>query len=354
MAEDAASNLAEHRLRRVGADGLDLATGLNRYGPPPAVLDALRALSAGDLALPPRHAAARLEAAYARVVGVDPAELIAGRGPAEFLWDLGRMVPHHSVAVPLPAWGEVLDVFAGRGYSRFPGEREPSVDQVDAALDVAELVVISNPQMPTGLTLDRDGLLDVARRHPASTLVVDESAIDFLPNPAAATLVGTDADNVIVLRSSAEFYGTAATRTGVAWSRDGRMLRSLFGHREALPVSGLDVVVAEAALASDTWADDARRRLAADAAWLNAIVQPLGGRLFDAGRLPYRCILSDTADEWAAVLAAAGIGVRALGPGHGVHPGALGLFAPLDAERSLLATALGATYANLPAFSEAG
>jgi histidinol-phosphate aminotransferase len=354
MAEDAASNLAEHRLRRAGADGLDLATGLNRYGPPPAVLDALRSLSADDVALPPRHAAERLEAAYARVLGVDPAELIAGRGPSEFLWDLGRMVPHHSVAVPLPAWGEVLEAFPGRGWSRFPGEQLPSVEQVDEALDAAELVVISNPQMPSGLTLDRDGVVDAARRHPASTLVVDESAIDFLPDPAAASLVGADADNVIVLRSSTDFYGIAATRTGVAWSRDGHLLRTLFGHREALPLSGLDVVVAETALASDEWAGDAHRRLVADAAWLNAIVRPLGGRLVDGGRLPYRCIISDSADEWATTLAAAGILVRVLGPGHGVHPGALGLFAPLEAERSVLATALGATHANLPAFSEAG
>ncbi len=94
MAEDAASNLAERRLRRSGSDALDLATGLNRYGPPPAVLDALRSLSADDVALPPKDAAQRLEAAYARVLGVDAGELLAGRGPAEFLWDLGRMVPH--------------------------------------------------------------------------------------------------------------------------------------------------------------------------------------------------------------------------------------------------------------------
>lgn len=355
MAQDTAHSLAEHRLRRSDADpgGLDLATGLNRYGPPPAVLEALRALSAADISLPPSHAAERLEAAFALVLGVDAAELIAGRGASEFLWDLGRMVPHHSVAVPRPAWGEVLDVFPGRGFSRFPGEVLPSVDQIDEALDAAELVVISNPQLPSGVTMDRDGLVDVARRHPASTLLVDESAIDFLPDPGSATLVGSDTDNVIVLRSSAEFYGISAARTGVAWSRDGHALRSLFGHREAMPLSGLDVVVAEAALAAEAWADDARRQLASDAAWLDAALRPLGGRLVDS-RLPYRCLFSDTADEWAAILASAGILVRALGPGHGVQAGALGLFAPLETERSVLATALGAVHANPPVLSEAG
>lgn len=359
MAQHGTANLLERRLRRPGAAPgaaaarLDLASGVNPYGPPLRALEALRSLSSVDLALPPRYAAERLEGAYARLLGVDASQLLAGRGPAEFLWALGRLVPHSSVAVPLPAGDEVLDVFGGRGFTRYPGEQLPTVAQVDEALDVAELVVISNPNLPTGVTLDRDALLETARRHPASTLVVDESAIDFLPDPGAATLVGTDSDNVIVLRSTGEFYGTPAARTGVAWCGDGRLLFELFGRREALPVSGLDVVVAEAALASTGWADDARRRLAGDGAWLAAMLLPLGGRLVD-GHLPYRFLLSDTAAEWAAVLASGGVGVRAFGPAHGVHPGALGIFAPRDADRPLLATALAAVATSPPAFSEAG
>lgn len=346
--------MAEHRLRRSGTATLDLATGLNPYGPPEAVLDALRSLSADDVALPPSHAAERLEAAYARVLGVEASELIAGRGPSEFLWDLSRLVPHHSVAVPLPAWGEVLDVFPSRGFSRYPGEQLPSAEQVDEALDAAELVIISNPHLATGITLGRDALVEAARRHPASTLVVDESAIDFLPDPSMATLVGTAEENIIVLRSSAEFYGTSAARTGVAWSRDPHLLRELFGHREALPLSGLDVVVAEAALASTAWAADARRRLAADGAWLTAILRPLGGRLVEGSHLPYRCILSDTATVWASALGAAGITIRALGPAQGVHPGAVGIFAPPESERDILAAALSSVHTAPPAFSEAG
>ena len=354
MAQDVARNLAEHRLRRSDAPLVDLATVRNPYGPPPAVRAALRFLTADDIALPPTSAAERLEAAYAELLGVDPGELLAGRGPAEFLWALGRSAPHQSVAVPLPASGEVLDAFPSRGFSRYPGEQVPSIEQVEEALDAASLVVISNPQLPSGVILDRAALEDVARHHPASTLVVDESAVDFLPDPAAVSLVGTDADNVIVLRSTAEFYGTGAARTGVAWSRDPLLLRTLFGHREALPISGLDVVVAEAALASTEWADEARRLLAADAAWLDSVLPTLGGRPVADSRLPYRFVITDSAAEWASRLASAGISVRAFGPGHGVHPGALGISTPRESERAVLATVLGATHAASPAFSEAG
>ena len=348
-----APDLAEHRRRRSGSVALDLATGVNRYGPPPAVVDTLRALSADDVAAPPGAGAARLTAAYAGALGVDTSELVAGTGPAAFLRQLAAMVPQGAVAVPGPAQGAVLDAFPGRGFTRHPGETLPSVDQVDAALDAAELVVITNPQMPTGLTLDRDALADTARRHPASTLVVDESAIDFLPDPPAATLVGTDADNVVVLRSGAEFYGIAATRTGVAWARDPLLRSLLAGHQ---PASGLDVAVVEAALAAGDWAADARRRLAADAAWLHGVLPILGGRpVRGAGpRLPYGCVLSDTAVADAAALAADGVAVRVFGPAHGVYPGALGLFAPLETERTVLGTALGATAGSRPVLSEAG
>ena len=354
MADDGTHDLAEHRLRRSDAPVVDLAGGQNPYGPPPAVLDALHALTVDDVSLPPRAAAERLETAYAEVLGVDRSQLLAGRGPAEFLRLLGRLVPHPSVAVPLPAWGEVLDVFPGRGFSRFPGEQQPSIEQLDEALDTASLVVISNPSLATGAILDRPALEEAARRHPASTLVVDESAVDFLLDPEAVSLVGTDADNVVVLRSTGEFYGVGATRTGVAWSADPQLLRSLFGSREALPVSGLDVVAAEAALRSADWADDIRRDLAADVAWLDEVLPALGGRQLADPRVPYRFVLTQSAVEWATRLASAGVSVRALGPGHGVHPGALWLSAPRESERPVLATVLGAPHAASPAFSEAG
>jgi histidinol-phosphate/aromatic aminotransferase/cobyric acid decarboxylase-like protein len=114
------------------------------------------------------------------------------------------------------------------------------------------------------------------------------------------------------------------------------------------------VVVAEAALASSEWAEEARRLLAADAAWLDEVLPALGGRAVGDGRLPYRFVLTDSAVEWASRLASAGISVRALGPGHGVHPGALGISTPREPERAVLATVLGAAHAISPAFSEAG
>ena len=347
------ASLAERRVRQPAAGTLDLSTRLNRYGPPETVLRALRALVPADVQVPPAAAAERLEARYAEVLGVDAPELVAGRGTSEFLRALARQVPHRSVAVPLPASGDVLAAFPGRGFRRYPGEAEPSIEQVDEALDAAELVVVANPHDPTGILLDPRRLSEVAARHPASTLVVDESGVEFVPYPESSTVVGADADNVIALRSSSEFYGIGAARAGVAWCRDRLLLRRLFGRGEMCSLSGLDAVVTEAALLSQPWAHTVRRRLADDTAWLAQALRTVGGRTVD-GRVAanYRCVFSQSAEALAAGLAASGVTVAVLGP-PSVVPGAIRVSAPRAGERATFFTAIEAL-TSAPAWSAAG
>ncbi|MEA2168903.1 MAG: histidinol-phosphate aminotransferase, partial [Solirubrobacteraceae bacterium] len=100
-------------------------------------------------------------------------------------------------------------------------------------------MIISNPHNPTGGQLERDGSLAVAAAHPDATLIVDESYVNFAPDPLVRSVIGCDAHNVVVLRSTSKFYGIAAVRAGVAWCRDHARLRRLIGQQEN---SGLSVV----------------------------------------------------------------------------------------------------------------
>ncbi|MEA2195121.1 MAG: hypothetical protein QOG42_1555, partial [Solirubrobacteraceae bacterium] len=171
--------------------------------------------------------------------------------------------------------------------------------------------------------------------------VVDESYVDFVPDPGAASVVGTDAENIVVLRSPSKFWGIAATRVGVAWCPDRERLCRLLGRRETWPISGLDVAVAEAAMGSVEWAERCRLDLARDAAWLADVLRALPGTLVeqDVG-VHYRCLITEHADDLAARMAAHGVGVRALGRAHGADPGALRVLAPLPHQRDLVASAV--------------
>jgi histidinol-phosphate aminotransferase len=255
---------------------------------------------------------------------------------------MGRSVPHDSVAVPLPGYTDYLKAFPGRGFS-INGEQVPTLDQVDAALDAAALVIISNPHNPTGALLPRDALIDLAGRHPQSTLVVDESYINFTADPAAGSCIGCDAANIVVLRSTSKFYGIAATRAGVAWCRDSARLTSLIGRQETWGLSGVDVRVADAAVRSWEWADDVRSRMHDDNRWLaHALDGVPGFDLWANTNVHFQYGWTALADQLAEVFAAHGVGVRPLGTAHGVHPGALRIVAPRADERDLVADAIDA------------
>ncbi|HUR85252.1 MAG TPA: aminotransferase class I/II-fold pyridoxal phosphate-dependent enzyme [Solirubrobacteraceae bacterium] len=327
--------------RMTGGVHIDLSTCVNFYGPPPAVLQLFRdGIEPADLQIHPYAAAERMEAAYARHLGVPASELVAGRGTTEFIWALSRQVRRETVAVPLPAYTDYLKAFPGRG---FPGAQIPAIEHIDAALAASSLVIISNPHNPSGVALAPDELVAAAARHPATTFVVDESYVDFLLDPRAATVVGTDVENIVVLRSPSKFWGIAATRVGVAWCRDRDRLDALLGRRETWPISGLDVAVAEAAMGSADWAERSRLDLAEDAAWLAGELRRLPGELVerDVG-IHYRCLITEDAEPLAAAFAAHGVGVRALGHAHGVRPGALRILAPLRHQRAAVAAAVAA------------
>ena len=79
--------------RMAGGVHIDLSTCVNFYGPPPAVLERLRGgVAPRDLQIHPYCAAERMEATYARHLGVPAAQLVAGRGTTEFIWALSRQV----------------------------------------------------------------------------------------------------------------------------------------------------------------------------------------------------------------------------------------------------------------------
>jgi histidinol-phosphate/aromatic aminotransferase/cobyric acid decarboxylase-like protein len=320
---------------------MDLSTCVNRYGPAPAAVVALRAIEPQDILLHPYDAADRLKDVYVWATGVEADDLIAGRGASEFIWAMGREVDHASAAIPLPAYTDYLKAVPGRGFSR-NDEQMPSLEQVDAALTAGTLVIVSNPHNPTGVVLHRDGLIAVAADHPDSTLVVDESYINFTPDPAGTSVIGCDQPNVVVLLSTSKFYGIAAVRAGVAWCRDHDRHARLFGRQENWGLSGVDVTIAVAAVREGwDWADDTRSRMHDDNRWLAEMLADVPKLDLRANsNVHFQYAFCEHAHAFAEVMRSHGIGVRVLSRAHGVVPDALRIVAPRADERQQFAAAL--------------
>jgi histidinol-phosphate/aromatic aminotransferase/cobyric acid decarboxylase-like protein len=324
---------------RRGVD-MDLSTCVNRYGPAPAAVVALRRIQPADMVLHPYDAADQMIDVYRWATDVRYGAMIAGRGATEFIWAMGRELEHDRVRVPLPAYTDYLKVFPGCGFS-VVGEQIPSIEQLDAAMAGGRVVIISNPHNPTGMHLDPDDLIGTAAAHPASILVVDESYVGFTPDPSSRSVIGCDVPNIVVLQSTTKFYGIAATRTGIAWCADAEVLSRLFGRQENWGLSGVDVRVACAAIRDVDWAEESRRQMLVDNAWLGELLDTVDGLdLCANANVHFQYAFCERATEVAEALGHRGIGVRVLGAAHGVHPDALRIVAPRVDERQRFAAAV--------------
>lgn len=319
---------------------MDLSTCVNRYGPAPAAVAALRELPAEAVLLHPYDAGERLVDLYRWATGVTSGSMLAGRGASEFIWAMGREVDAGEVAVPLPAYTDYLKAFPGRGFT-MGGEQFPSIEQVDAALSHARFVIISNPHNPTGTVLAADDLVAVAEAHRHATLVVDESYVNFTADPLGRSVLGCDAPNVVVLRSTSKFYGIAAMRAGIAWCADAEPLKRLFGQQENWGLSGVDVHAACAAVRDFHWATHSRAWMHADNAWLAEQLRDVAGVTLHGNRnVHFQYAFCERAEDVSATFARHGIGVRVLSAAHGVHPDALRIVAPRRDERQRFAEAM--------------
>jgi histidinol-phosphate/aromatic aminotransferase/cobyric acid decarboxylase-like protein len=336
-------------LRDLG-DGawIDLSTCVNGYGPPPSVDDAMAAVRTSRIRCHPYDIADRLRSAFAAQLGVAPGALVVGRGTTEFIWSCRRLFDPLRVGVPRPAYTDFVRAFP-MGPTFDGQDGFVTSEDVERAMAACDAVLISNPSNPTGKLLAPDELVSACRAHPRCCLIVDESYADFWPDPSSATVLGAAPRNLLVLRSPSKFYGIAGVRTGAAWSNDERLLRALEGERGPWPISQVDGEMAIAAVASEDWAAESRRRLTSDGAWLERALDGVGLGRVDGAPLHYRLWRPARALSIADALCDHRVVTRILGAEHGFSAPVIRVAAPTVEARPHVATAFAAVRASLPA-----
>jgi cobalamin biosynthesis protein CobC len=220
-------------------DWLDLSTGLNPNGYPAP------ALSADAWHRLPEHDPALLEAAQ-RYYGAPRMLAVAGTQAA--IQALPRLRPASRVVVASPSYAEHLHHWSQHGHhtSAIP------YSELGAALATADVLVVCNPNNPTGAFVPRATLLEWAETLAArgGWLVVDEAFADT--EGAHSVADATHAPALIVLRSVGKFFGLAGLRLGfVAANED--ILAPLADMLGPWAVSGPAQQVARAALEDNAW-----------------------------------------------------------------------------------------------------
>ena len=265
------------------AHWLDLSTGINPMGypVPPIPGDAWLHLPQEQDGLPD---------AAASYYGTP--HVLAAAGTQAILQTLPRLRPPCRVAIPAPVYAEHPKAWTGSGHqvARYAPE--------DILQAECEVLLLCNPNNPTGHRYSRNALLDCRDRLTAQGgwLIVDEAFLDCRPEESLAALAGEP--GLIVLRSLGKFFGLAGARVGfaLAWPA---LLAELGEALGPWPISGPARIAAQAALRDQAWHDNTRRRLASDAQRLSQLLVNCGltaaggTELFQYLRTPHAGVLHE-------------------------------------------------------------
>lgn len=274
------------------------------FSPAPGVLQALQAELPWLLRTSPPTACSGLVQAIAEARGVAPANLLPGGGSSDLIFRAFRqwLTPRSHALILDPTYGEyahVLEKVIRCRVDRLPLEPAHGwavdLDRLEAALaDRYDLVVLVNPNSPTGRHVPREDLERLLRRAPSSTRVwVDETYVDYVGAGESLEHFAAKSENIVVCKSMSKVYALSGAR--VAYLCAGpHQLEELRAITPPWVVSLPAQVAAVRALASRAYYADryaeTRRLRAALAAALSALgwdVLP-GVANFLLARLPAR------------------------------------------------------------------
>jgi histidinol-phosphate aminotransferase len=255
----------------IAAGGIaQLASNESPFGPHPKVVEAIRAAASAmnrypdpDATLLRRRIAERYETEPGRVaVGNGSCEILLAAAEALcepgseilYAWPSFSMYPHlaaltgaREIRVPLAA-GEVHDLDA-------------MAAEVTAA---TQLVVVCNPNNPTGTHLPAAQVADFCERIPGHvTIALDEAYVEFQTDddPDATVDLLADFPNLVVLRTFSKAYGLAGLRVGLALG-SAKFRAAVDAVRQPFSVNALaQAAAAEAVLHQDDVAERVERTL---------------------------------------------------------------------------------------------
>ena len=217
---------------------------------------------------------------------------------------LPRLRRAGKVGVLSPCYAEHAEAWRRNGYV----VREVLESEVDFFLDNLDVLVVVNPNTPTGLSLTPARLLDwharLAQR--GGWLVVDEAFMDNTPHLSLAPFANQI--GLIVLRSFGKFFGLAGVRLGFVLA-ERKLLKLLAEQVGPWAVSGPTRVLGQACL-TDT-DGHTRQRIRTDEAGARlALLLEQYGFKPQGGCALFQWLITDRAEALHEFMARRGILLR--------------------------------------------
>lgn len=206
-------------------DVLDFSLMRNAHFPTPAMLAAMRQ-ALPELVASYGSTQVVLNEKLGYFLGVDPATLQVLHGASQVFPLLAREFEGRRVTVPTPTFGEYPRHFP----EAEPYEDDPGVDwdALESAASNVDVVVVVNPNTPTGTIARSEDLMALARSNPGTLVLVDESFFAFSGQRSIVELLRDEPlDNVLVLVSLSKTLGIPGLRLGYVYSNRRSLIEAI-------------------------------------------------------------------------------------------------------------------------------
>jgi histidinol-phosphate aminotransferase len=307
-------------------EAIKLASNEVPYGPLPGVVEAVTAAAAGSHRYPDMGVVALREALATRY-GVSPDRIATGCGSVALAEHLARVtcLPGDEIVY---AWRsfEAYPIIAATTAAtsvRVPNDAAHSHDleaMADAISDATRMVMVCNPNNPTGTSVRRAELDRFLAAVPHDVLVVlDEAYREFVTDPDVpdGLEVYGDRPNVVILRTLSKAWGLAGLRIGFLVAQP----ETAAAVRKVVTPFSTSTVAQAAALAALEQAEEVRRRCALVVAERERVTEAVRRLFPDVPSSQSNFVwlpLGDRSAEFGAVCEKQGVIVRPF-PGDGVR-----------------------------------
>lgn len=199
---------------------LDFSANINPWGDLLGVVDAIKE-NIESIFHYPDPDCRELTFKLSKLLKVEQERIIVGNGSTEIIYLIMMATHPKLVVIPVPTFTEyerALKLTGGRA-KLLPLKEEQNFtlnpDELIKKAKKAQMIIICNPNNPTGKLLSRDNMQKIVdkAKEEGKLVVVDESFIDFQPQDSLIDSVKKN-QNLFILRSFTKFFSIAGLRLG--------------------------------------------------------------------------------------------------------------------------------------------